>query len=187
MSFIIVLFLLIGFYFSKKSNNKYLFNFLFGFLLMEFIIRFVPITYNILSINYHDTTFFYIVLLMILGIIISILFNKGQLLAYSSFFNFSGLFSGFSFSLIIYSFIGFIIGLNSLNRKWLIMFILSFLIGFLFNFIGFWMVGYLYGILLGIVGYYLISMMGIVFKCKEKYVCFFLISGMILSYIGGFI
>lgn len=187
------LFVFLGMYIGKKRDLKNIsINCIFGLFLINSLFNVFDKGYFCLSKNYHDTTMFF----SILGVILGILFIKISSFKYEnsddiSIFGFTAFNSYLLFlskfnllflivNILYYVFIGIYIR-NS--RSWI-----SVLIGMTFGlflslFSG-WALGYLFTIFAGFLFYFIFSVYGLVFRNNDKKCYYALIIGMIIGLLG---
>ncbi|MBP3920301.1 MAG: hypothetical protein J6D28_01920 [Bacilli bacterium] len=191
MFLILFIFMIVGFFIGNKYKNDNLISLIFGFILFEFLVRYLPVSYNLLSINFHDATFLYIILLVILGFVIMKFFNNNKFIIGCALFILMGfsLGFGFSFLLITYSIMCIFFGVCISSNKKILMLLMFFaccLFGCVLHGINDFRIGYLLGFCLGIVGYYIVKMFPSIIKCKKKITGLLLLIGMFLSFLVVF-
>lgn len=188
------LFVFLGMYIGKRFNLKYLsINFMFGLFILNCLIQMLPGAFSLLSKNYHDTTFIFVFLGIVLGVVLMVLFDYKSdncddvsIIAFTM-VNSCILFSSkFNFLIFIINVLYYIsIGIYIKNGKsWLSVFIGMFL-GIIFGFINHWMIGYFYSISVGIVLCFVYSISIVVTRSREKNSYIGLILGMLIAFLGS--
>lgn len=191
------LFVFLGMYIGRRFNLKYFsINFMFGLFFLNCLIQVLPYAYSLLNKNYHDTTFIYVFLGTILGIVLMMLFDYKSdncddvsIIAFTmvnSCLLYHSLSVKFNLLLLLINIIYYIsIGLYIKDGKsWLSVFI-GMILGFIFGFFNHWLIGYFYSISIGIILCFVYSISIVVTKGREKYASFGLIFGMLIAFLGS--
>ena len=197
MSFVLILitilFTFLGMFIGKKYDLKYFsINSIFGLFLTNSLYNII-ISNNMLSINYHKTTWIYLILCTILGyIIMKIIGYKSDnpddvSIAGFSFLNCFLLFLGKLniFTFIISILYNILIGIYIKDTKSYLYVFLGFILAFISSFLYNWIFGFLFSTLIGIFIYFLFSIYLLVFRNKEKMGIIGLLAGIIIGTIGG--
>ena len=191
------LFVFLGMYIGRRFNLKYFsINFIFGLFLLNCLIQVLPGAYSLLYRNYHDTTFIYVFLGTILGVVFMMLFDYKSdncddvsIIAFTMinscllYHTFS---TKFNLLLLIINILYYVsIGLYIKDGKsWLSVFI-GLILGLIFSFINHWLIGYFYSISIGVVLCFVYSISIVVTRGKEKYASLGLILGMLVAFLGS--
>lgn len=192
LTFLLSIFIIIGTYINTLLNKKNIrtknvsINMLYGLLLLTSIIKILPVSYSLLSKNYHDTTYVYLILTILIGFIIIEIFNLNKkqnkntsILSLMVFCLIQGIIiSNYNIqnidyiSMIFLSIYNIIIGIyiKEINNKKLsiIPITVSYLIGLLLGNITNWQMGYLFSVSLGIIIYFIISLSSSIIKNKNS-------------------
>lgn len=189
------LFVFLGMYLGKKFNLKYIsVNFLFGLFLINAFIQVLPFGYKSLYINYHASTFIFLILAIIIGVALMMLFDYKSdncddisIIGFTIINSYVMYLSLDRFNLILfivnslyYLFIGIYI---RDGRSWISVFI-GMIFGSVLKVIGSWWIGYLFAIIFGIIMCFIYSISIIVMRKKGKYCLLSLILGMFVAYLG---
>lgn len=194
LAFFACLFVFLGMYLGNKYDLKKMsINILFGLFFVNLLFSILLSGYSLLSVNYHGSTWFFVLMSCILGI----LFMKIADIKYDETDNISicgftiantiiFLVSKFSFLLLIINILYYVfIGIYIRNSKsWFSVFI-GCLLGVIFSHFYGWMLGYVYSIILGFVVYFVYSINGIIFKNSNKKYYYGLVLGIIVAVIGS--
>lgn len=188
------LFIFLGMFIGEKYEfRKLSINVLFGLFTINCLSSCVPYVYSVLYKNYHSSTFFYVLLSVILGYLIIKLINckyedsdNVSILGFT-FINTCLLISHrFSILFLIINFIYYILlGIYIRKSKSWIYVLSGCFLGLIFSLFNSWFIGYIYGINVGFILYFIISIYSIVFKSKEKYSGISLIIGFVIALLGG--
>ena len=190
------LFIFLGMFIGSKYNlKKVSINVIFGLFAINSFQCVSLCVYNFLYRNYHNTTFFYIILGVVLGYLLLRLINcKYEDCDNVSIFGFTLL---NTYLLIIHSFnILFLIcniiyyillGIYIRKSKSWIYILLGCGIAIILSLFKFWFIGYIYAINVGFVVYFILSIYNMVFRSKDRSSIVALIAGFIIALIGGLI
>ena len=189
---ICLLFLFIGMYIGNKFDLKKIsINMIFGLFSINSLTVFFS-SYSILYKNYHNSTWFY----LILGVIVGYLLMKIIGYKYDETDNIS--IGGFAFlntflfitgkynllfmiiNILYYILIGIYI---RKSNSWISV-LIGMILGLLFSSITGWMFGYVFTVLLGFIIYFIVSVHSIVFKSSDKNAYYSLIVGMVIGLLG---
>lgn len=206
--FLTAIFILIGIYVNTLLNKKNIktknivINIMYGILLFTSIIKILPTSYSLLSQNYHDTTYIYLILTILIGLIFIKLLtlnkNENKITSIFSLMSFC-LIQGIIInnyniqninyiSLIYTSIYNFIIGfyIKEINNKKtpILLVILFYIVGILLGNINNWQMGYSFSVSLGIITYFIITMTPNIIKNKNSiYETIGLIAGISLVFV----
>lgn len=188
-----LLFLFIGMYIGEKRDlKKNSISMIFGLFLVNLLFVFLT-SYSFLSMNYHSSTWYF----LILGVFLGYLFMKIIGYRYDETDNISiGGFSllntfllvtvKFRFLFMIINILYYvIIGIYIRKSKSWISVLIGMVLGLLFSSITNWMFGYVLTIALGFIIYFIVSVYSIVFKSTDKKTYYSLIFGMVIALLGG--
>lgn len=188
-----LLFLFIGMYIGEKRDlKKNSISMVFGLFLVNLLFVFLT-SYSFLSMNYHSSTWYF----LILGVFLGYLFMKIIGYRYDETDNISiGGFSllntfllvtvKFRFLFMIINILYYvIIGIYIRKSKSWISVLIGMVLGLLFSSITNWMFGYVLTIALGFIIYFIVSVYSIVFKSTDKKTYYSLIFGMVIALLGG--
>lgn len=188
-----LLFLFIGMYIGEKRDlKKNSISMVFGLFLVNLLFVFLT-SYSFLSMNYHSSTWYF----LILGVSLGYLFMKIIGYRYDETDNISiGGFSllntfllvtvKFRFLFMIINILYYvIIGIYIRKSKSWISVLIGMVLGLLFSSITNWMFGYVLTIALGFIIYFIVSVYSIVFKSTDKKTYYSLIFGMVIALLGG--
>lgn len=188
------LFVFLGMYIGRRYNLKYFsINFMFGLFILNCLIQILPSAYSLLSKNYHDTTFIFVFLGIVLGVVLMMLFDYKSdncddisIIAFSM-ANSCLLFNTkISFLLLIINILYYVsIGIYIKDGKSFLSVFIGMILGFIFGIINHWIIGYFYSISVGIVLCFVYSISIVVTKCREKNSYIGLILGMIIAFLGS--
>jgi len=199
MFFVIIscFFVFLGMYIGQRWNIKYIsINLMFGLFLFNCLVNILPNGYSLLSRNYHDTTFIYVLLGIILGVVLMMLFDyKNDSCDDVSIIGFTmincfllnnSMSIKFHFLLLIVNFLYYlVIGIYIKDGKsWISVFI-GMVLGIFISFIGSWWIGYLFSIVVGIISCFIYSIYIVVVRNRGKYVYIALIAGLLLAFMGS--
>lgn len=191
------LFVFLGMYIGKKYNLKYVsINFMFGLFLLNCLSSILPNAYSILFHNYHDTTFIYVVLGIVLGVVFMMLFDYKSdncddisiigFTIINSCLLYNSLSNKFSFLLFIVNILYYvIIGIYIKDGKSWISVIVGMILGIFLSFINSWLIGYLFSIVVGIILCFIYSIYIVVVRNKSKFAYAGLLIGMLISFLGS--
>lgn len=187
------LFVFLGMYIGKRFDFKNVsINIIFGLFLINCLFNVLPVCFSILSHNYHDMTFIYVLLGCVLGYIlmtvISFKYDETDNISIAGFSLFNCYLlcvSKVSFFVLVVNIIYYIlIGIYVCNSKsWVSVFIGAFL-GFLLSFVSGWLFGYVFTIVFGFMIYFVLSVYGLVFRSNSKLHNIGLIVGLIVALLG---
>ncbi len=190
------LFIFLGMHIGDRYDlKKASISMIFGLFLINGLVNILPRCYFLLSQNYHNATFIYIVLGFILGFaimkIISFKYDQTDNISIAgfSFFNtFLLVSSKFNFWIMIFNILYYvIIGIYiSHSKSWLHVFI-GMLIGMNLGLFSFWVYGYLFSIVFAFLIYFIVSVYELVFRNNTKNCYIGLVIGMIVALLGGII
>lgn len=196
MRFIIVLlitlFVFLGMFIGKKYDLKYFsINSIFSLFLVNGLFN-IFLASNYLSINYHDTTWIYLILCGVVGfILMKIIGIKSDnpddvSITCFSFLNCFILFTGkLNFLIFLVNVIYYVlIGIYIKDSKSNMYVFLGFILSFIASFISSWMLGYLMASLIGIIIYFLFSIYNVVIR-NSAYVG--IVVGILVGIIGAII
>ena len=188
-----LLFLFIGMYIGEKRDlKKNSISMVFGLFLVNLLFVFLT-SYSFLSMNYHSSTWYF----LILGVFLGYLFMKIIGYRYDETDNISiGGFSllntfllvtvKFRFLFMIINILYYvIIGIYIRKSKSWISVLIGMVLGLLFSSITNWVFGYVLTIALGFIIYFIVSVYSIVFKSTDKKTYYSLIFGMVIALLGG--
>lgn len=193
--FLCCLFVFLGMFIARRFNLKYIsISFMFGLFLINCLIQILPSSYNTLNINYHSTTFIYVFLGIVIGVVSMMLFDyKSDNCDDISIIGFSLintyiLCSNLSkINLIIFivnAIYYFSIGVYIKDGKsWISVFI-GMILGIIISTIESWVIGYIFAIIFGIIVCFVYSISIVVMNRRCKYSNLFLIFGMLVAWLG---
>lgn len=188
-----LMFLFVGMYIGNKYDLKKMsINMIFGLFLINGFCNILFKGYYALFINYHYSTWFFLILGSILGYlimkIISFKYDETDNISIGGFSFFNTLFLVIGkfniFSLIINVLYYVVIGIYIRKSKSWISVIIGMISGLLFSLFGSWILGYVFTIILGFVVYFIVSVYSIVFRSNDKYAYYGLIAGIVIALIG---
>lgn len=191
------LFVFLGMYIGRKFNLKYFsINFMFGLFLLNCLIQILPNAYSLLSINYHDMTFIYVFLGVVIGVVLMMLFDyKSDNCDDISIIGFTmvntcilcnAFSSKFSLLLFIINVLYYVsIGIYIKDGRSFISVIIGLILGLLSCLFNHWFLGYFYSIIVGVILCFVYSISIVVTKCKDKYAYVGLILGMLVAFLGS--
>lgn len=188
------LFIFLGMFIGNKFDFKKMsINTIFGLFSLNFISITSSYIYPYLYKNYHSSTFFFVLLSVILGYLIIKLINckyedcdNVSILGFTVVNTSLFIFHGFSFLfLIINIFYYILVGIYIRKSKSWIYVLLGCFLGILLSLIRCWGMGYIYGINAGFILYYILSVYNIVFKNRDKGSFISLVVGIVISILGG--
>ena len=190
---ICLLFLFIGMYIGNKFDLKKIsINMIFGLFLINLIFGFLSSS-SVLSRNYHSSTWFYLILGIIVGYILMMIMGEkydetdnisiGGFTLLNTFILVMSRFNllSFIFNILYYVFIGIYI---RKSKSWISV-LIGMVFGLLFSSITSWILGYIFTIALGFIIYFIVSVYSIVFKSNDKKAYYSLIAGMVIALLGG--
>ena len=188
------LFVFLGMYIGNKYDLRNVsINSIFGLFLINGIFNIFFGSYSMLSYNYHDTTFIYVILGIVIGFslmkIIGYKYDETDNLTIAGFtmFNSYLLFvSKFNILFLIINILYYIlIGLYiTKSKSWISVFI-GMVLGLLFSLTSSWIFGYVFTFVLGFILYFIVSVYTIVFKNNSKMGYYALICGVLVALIGA--
>jgi len=191
------LFVFLGMYIANRWNLKYVsINFLFGVFLLNCLVQILPNGYNLLSYNYHDTTFIYAFLGVIIGIVLMMLFDYKSdncddvsivgFTMINSYLLYSTLSSHFNFILFFVNILYYVsIGIYIKDGKSWVSVFLGMILGFFISLISSWWIGYFFSIVVGIILCFIYSISIVVIRNKGRYSYISLILGMVIGFLGS--
>lgn len=191
------LFVFLGMYIGKKHILKYFsINVIFGLFLLNCLIKVLPVACSLLSKNYHDTTFIFVFLGIVLGVVLMMLFDYKSdncddisIIAFTmvnSCILYDVFSLKFSLFLLIINIIYYVfIGIYIKDGKSWISVIIGMILGLLFGFINHWIIGYFYSISVGIILCFIYSISIVVTRSKDKYSYIGLILGLLVAFLGS--
>jgi hypothetical protein len=186
-------------YIGKKYNLKYFsINLVFGLFLLSCLLLILPYAFNLLSKNFHDTTFIYVFLGITIGVVSMMLFdykydNCDDISIFcfamcNCYFLSKILNYKFSFMLLIINILFYVsIGLYIRNGKSWISVFGGMFAGFILFLLGGYWLGYMFSISFGIISCFIYSISQVVFRNRTKYAYFALFVGMLLAFLGCFL
>lgn len=194
LAFFVCLFVFFGMCLGNKYDlRKMSINILFGLFFVNLLCSILVSGYSLLSINYHGSSWYFVLMACILGI----LFMKIADIKYDETDNISicgftiantiiFLVSKFSFLLLVINILYYVfIGIYIRSSKSWLSVIIGCLLGVIFgNFSG-WMLGYVFSIIVGLVVYFVYSINGIIFKNTDKKYYYGLALGIVVALIGS--
>lgn len=190
---IVVLFVFLGIFIGKKFNLKYFsINSIFGLFLVNGLYDLL-LSSNFLSINYHNSTWFYLVLCGILGFVIMKLIgiksdnpDDVSIVGFSFINCFFLLINKFSLVSFLISCLYYIlIGIYIKDTKSYLYVFLGFVLAFISSFLSNWMFGFLFSTLVGFFAYFLFSIYILVTRNSQKMGVVGLIVGFVVGLLGG--
>lgn len=187
------LFVFLGMYIGNKYDlKKYSINSIFGLFVINGLGGVLFNSYNILYINYHKSTFLFLVLGCILGYflmkLISLKYEETDNVSICGFTLFNTyllVISKFNFFFLLINILYYVlIGIYiSKSRSWIYV-LLGLILGLLFSLISSWVLGYMFTILFSFVLYFILSVYSLVFKSSGKIYNYSLICGIVVGLLG---
>jgi len=188
------LFIFLGMFIGERFDFKKLsINVIFGLFTLNCLVSIIPYAYSYLYRNYHGSTFFYVLLSIVLGYLLIKLINYkyddcdnisivGFTFANTALF----IFHRFSFLFLIINILYYILlGIYISKSKSWVYVLFGCIFAILSSLLGNWIMGYFYGISIGFVIYFILSVYNIVFRSNNKDSYTALVIGFIVALIGG--
>ena len=188
------LFVFLGMHIGKKYDlKKSSINMLFGLFLINSLCVILVNGYSFLSLNYHSSTYYFLILGSILGFVLMKIIDMkcsetddvsicgfvicNTILLFASKFNL--LF--FVINILYYVILGIYIR-NS--KSWISVFV-GVILGFIFYLLHSWIIGYMFSISFGFIIYFIYSVYTMIFRSGDKESYYYLIAGMIVALLGS--
>lgn len=187
------LFVFLGMYIGNRYDlKKYSINSIFGLFVINGLCCILFNSYRVLYINYHRSTFLFLVLGCILGYalmkLISFKYEETDNISICGFTLFNTylfVVSRFSFFfLLVNIFYYILIGIYISKSKSWIYVLLGLILGLVFSLFSSWVLGYMFTILFSFVLYFILSVYSLVFKSNGKMYNYSLICGIIVGLLG---
>ena len=192
--FLCLIFLFVGMYIGSKHDlKKVSISMIFGLFLINALFNIMIKGYYILFINYHYSTWFYLILGSIVGYlimkIIDFKYDETDNISIAGFvlFNTILLVTG-KFNilvLIINIFYYIMLGIYIRKSKSWISVLVGMVLGLFLGLVTSWMLGYVFAVIFGFVIYFIVSVYSIVLKTKDKLAYYGLLAGVIVALIGS--
>lgn len=191
---ICLIFLFVGMYIGNKYDLKRVsINMIFGLFLINGLLNILPKNYSVLFINYHYSTWFYLILGSILGYlimkIIGFKYDETDNISIAGFTIFNTVLlvvSRFNILLLFINILYYImIGIYIRKSKSWISVLIGMVLGLLLSLVTSWVSGYVLAVILGFIIYFIASVYSIVFKSKDKFAYYGLIAGFVVALIGS--
>jgi hypothetical protein len=188
------LFVFLGMYFGKKYDLKNIsINMIFGLFLVNCVCSVFDHGYSLLKINYHSSTWYFVLLGCILGYvimkIIDLKYDRTDNISICGFTIANSiilLVSKFNILFLIINILYYIvIGIYIRNSKSWFSVIIGMIIGLILGSISCWLIGYLFAIFVGFIIYFVISVYTIIFRNSDKSGYYALIAGIAIALIGS--
>ena len=189
-----LIFLFVGMYIGNRHDlKKVSISMIFGLFLINALFNIMIKGYYILFINYHYSTWFYLILGSTIGYllmkIIDFKYDETDNISIGGFalFNTILLVTGrFNIlALIINGLYYVMLGIYIRKSKSWISVLVGMLLGLLFGLVTSWMLGYVFAVIFGFVIYFITSVYNIILKSKDKLAYYGLLAGIIVALIGS--
>lgn len=190
------LFIFLGMFIGNRYDLKKIsINAIFGLFTINVFQCISSAVYPLLYRNYHNSSWLFILLGILLGYLVIKLINckyedsdNISILGFTVVNSYLFILHNFNIIFLIinifyYVFIGVYI---SKSKSWIYVLLGCFL-GIILSLIKVWSMGYIYGITIGFVVYFILSVYNIVFRCKDKKSLAGLIVGFLIALLGGLI
>lgn len=193
LAFICSLFVFLGMFIGKRKDLKYFsINSIFGLFMINGLVNILN-SYNILYINYHSTTWLYVILSIIIGFIVMIIISHKcsnsddlSIITFSLLNTYFLCNMKFNFLLILINIIYYIIiGIYIKDSKSYISIFIGTVVGIILSLISNWILGYIFCVSLGILFYFVYSIYNVVTKNKNKYAITGLLLGIVIAILGS--
>ena len=188
------LFVFLGIYLCDRFDlKKYSINSIFGLFLVNGFFNVLIGGYGHLFINYHRSTFLFLVLGCILGFSIMKLIgfkydetDNISILGFSLINSYLLVIGRFSFLFLLINILYYVLigAYVKGSRSWIYVF-LGVILGLFFSLFSGWIMGYMFTIIFGFLLYFILSVYGIVFKSSSRISYYALICGFLVALLGS--